>query len=455
MSHGRPKVYYDEQPMPRLRGLKESGGHVCFDWLYGTFTDTDDGVSVPILRREPPTLHFVYNEPVGNWKNELAWNTNTDVVSMTRYQGPYFVETRILKPAEIPPASPTAAVGPKYNIVADDAAQYLTVANYANVGKTMVFRGRKWMTATPSQHKALVGSSGSHGRWTRLMNPHETRVVNATGTENYPIKQIAHNAAILAVLRAWDGRGKVGIMIAGNIMRPGGATIPPDFSRFHPMPDATTQEESVLTFVDKVMRDRSSGDMLSWMKPFLFLFAKPPTGADGDSDIRVSTDPAAAPTTVNIKTETNPSVYRRAFGGPVDAGQNVFLSVTAGPNANNNFRTTDLYRAPMMGKQDTMFRSLSLPASQDYGLFRRMVQEALVGSLTLMATQKVTTAICAPLSCGIYAGNHKPRIKLEIVTLTMEAVESVQTSTGHHFEEIIMFNPAPAARSAFTDLAVL
>ena len=98
-NHSGPTVYYDEYNMPRLRGLKQIGNHVTFDWIYGTVDDFDHNVSAPINNQDPSMLQFEYAEPI----RRIIYTTNAvegfhrQVRKVTKTKGAFTNDMALLK----------------------------------------------------------------------------------------------------------------------------------------------------------------------------------------------------------------------------------------------------------------------------------------------------------------------------------------------------------------------
>ena len=93
----------------------------------------------------------------------------------------------------------------------------------------------------------------------------------------------------------------------------------------------------------------------------------------------------------------------------------VVLAFVAGPNAN----TKSLHK----GRDSTMRRTFDMRAARDYSFFRDGVKAAVRAGLDSMAHQRVTVALVARVSCGLYAGVHASRINSEFLTLVQELLD--------------------------------
>ena len=257
---------------------------------------------------------------------------------------------------------------------------------------------------------------------------------------------------VLDALKPNDKR--VGIMVAGNIMRPGGACIPPDFGKFKDMPNAKTQEESVFSLLEALIKKKHHTESLvddKYLGQFKHLYVGNPIGTSEDNMIRRFTDKNQQGK-INIKTTEDPKMYKREFGfmvlnEPTKSDQpGIYVSVTAGPNANKTWRTNAHHRRGMTDRNgnmlaDTCFRSYSLKAARNYQSFANMIYCSLVSSLTGMANANVKIAICALVGCGIYAGPWKEQINKDIVRLTKLAAIAVMQVTRHTFDSVLIYDP--------------
>ena len=93
----------------------------------------------------------------------------------------------------------------------------------------------------------------------------------------------------------------------------------------------------------------------------------------------------------------------------------VVLAFVAGPNANT--------KSPHKGRDSTMRRTFDMRAARDYSFFRDGVKAAVRAGLDSMAHQRVTVALVARVSCGLYAGVHASRINSEFLTLVQELLD--------------------------------
>ena len=243
-------------------------------------------------------------------------------------------------------------------------------------------------------------------------------------------------------------KNAIGLMIAGNFGRPGGATIDYESGRFLPKPKVKTQEESLLTFLawegmgryenptqtiqDQLSGKVSDGFLKSWMRypnndPTDFLVwngkeMNPEWPTKGYVDIRYASS----------------DLYEREHGfflkrAQQTAHSSVYLSFVAGPNCGPNERGEAFpdWTKPVRSRQakfkdrakttrllDTTYRTIAFSARSTHdasmkrnspGLleFKAGVQSALYGSLIGCAKAGCKRVIVAGVSKGIYAGPYQ------------------------------------------------
>ena len=249
----------------------------------------------------------------------------------------------------------------------------------------------------------------------------------------------------------WIYTKRVGVMIASNLGRPGGAcsqiTVHNKFE-FIPHPLAKTQEESVLTFIHSIVPQRGQTHYLEkQLKFILSVFGMDiPTG-DRKTDFIVKNKINGRQ--FDVRRSNNPNDYDREIGSTIiveDSDTNlqhkIYISFIAGPNAssprNNDWTPRCAIKRGRFLQFDTMFRTISMPATADYDLFREMTLVALVSSLKKMAVLDYKYVIMASPSSGIYAGWHKSKVQQEYHKLCMQALQIVYSSTSHRFDGVII-----------------
>jgi hypothetical protein len=274
-----------------------------------------------------------------------------------------------------------------------------------------------------------------------------------------------HSQRSLAMKWIYDG--PVGVMIASNMGRPGGSCSQPkpneEFS-FQQHPDATTQEESVLTFFHSLVAPaRSNVNYLDQQMRYLFSTygMKPPKG-DKKTDFLINRTDG---TTFNVRSSRDPRDYAREFGSTIkiqDPNKHypphvVYLSFVAGPNVTDPLKLppkdtvhlevpwlSDPWQARKTEKHkgvkqlDTQFRTISGPAYDDYQIFKLMTSAALVASLSKMAYLGYQRVIMAAPGSGLYAGRWKEQIQKGYYELCLNALRETYTTTPHRFVEVIV-----------------
>jgi hypothetical protein len=233
--------------------------------------------------------------------------------------------------------------------------------------------------------------------------------------------------------------------------RPGGAcsTMEPHpltgiQFKFREIPDATTQEESVLTCINNFVNSKTKiENQLSY---FMGRYGMKPATGNPATDFLIKRKDGSK---FDVRWCTTPSEYAREFGSRIPIynpiiGANthdIYLSFIAGPNAamppNGNL-TARAARTGRFGmiELDTTFRTISIPAHDSYMLFKKMISAALVGSLNKMADLRLERVIFASPSAGIYAGDFKQQIQGEYYELCVDALRHVRG--GYVFKEVII-----------------
>ena len=201
-----------------------------------------------------------------------------------------------------------------------------------------------------------------------------------------------------------------------------------------------TQEESALSFIaglgtcnkEEIAKQLGSSSGVGSRYRM-----QPPNGTQEDFAVQTGnshTDYA------NIQT-AGPALYQRHYGfwvGPSSgSGQGIYLSFVAGPNAKHPGAKWPSPRPAQRGKLDTTYRTASRAAMESYDIFRQMVQYAVWASLVAMREQGLQRAIIAPLSCGIYGGDHQERLRSEYEHLCIDVLEEVEATHGA-FKEVLV-----------------
>ena len=253
----------------------------------------------------------------------------------------------------------------------------------------------------------------------------------------------------------WIYKKKVGVMIASNLGRPGGACCQETHRgkfEFHSHPDIKTQEESVLTFIHRIVLQRGGGrsstnfleTQLNWMTQMFGMDT--PRGDQGDF---IAYDKLKRHS-FNVRSSCDPDDYDREIGSEIDvvdaSNKNqinkIYISFIAGPNAcppSDGVWNARLAKSTNRLKGfDTMFRTISTPAINSYRVFRDMIITALVSSLHKMLSLGYEYAIMASPSSGIYAGHHQERIQKEYNIVCIEALEQAYTMLPQRFREVIV-----------------
>ena len=234
-----------------------------------------------------------------------------------------------------------------------------------------------------------------------------------------------------AALQFKDYGLKVGIGIAGNPGRLWGAcgdykggVIPGEIR-----PDHTTQEESVVSnavfTTGKIVLNQSAGQ--EWSTKWWGLL-KPKKPYDHFTHQKVNYTKGvdhhlkyykAVSADTSICSETNQQ-WDKTIQMPVT------LVVVAGPN--NGCRGRDPATSSMTRTID--------PFAKNYTYFRSCVVSALAAMLDEMYVRGVEVALIPGVSCGIYAKEHKDRIRSEFLVLIEEALHYRGVNREGRFQQV-------------------
>ena len=150
----------------------------------------------------------------------------------------------------------------------------------------------------------------------------------------------------------------------------------------------------------------------------------------------------------NVRNSDNIDDYDREFGSVINIvdmqkEHSIYISYISGPNVmgpkNNDWRARQAHHGDgRFLKLDTTFRTISIPARNDYDLFRSMIVKALVASLRKMLQLGYKYAIMASPSSGIYAGHYKKRIQAEYHHVCLQALTETYVTERDRFEAVIV-----------------
>ena len=138
----------------------------------------------------------------------------------------------------------------------------------------------------------------------------------------------------------WIYQNKVGVMIASNLGRPGGAcsqvTRITGVFEFQEHPNATTQEESVLSFIHRIVKKRGPINYLD--AQLNVLTSKYSMGLPRGKSFHHFSVKADAGCSFNVHDSAIPDHYDREFGSVIDIldgnkTNTIYISYIAGPNA--------------------------------------------------------------------------------------------------------------------------
>jgi len=282
---------------------------------------------------------------------------------------------------------------------------------------------------------ALGGSSANTTTTQRTTPLSPVHFTNATNVRDFISLGAKNRSKGLGQPLAWlfDREGAVGLMVCGNWMRPGGATFNPQ-GEFSLMLYAKTQEEAALSFLAS-LNQHWLNQVICGLTDAMGSMASAPKGDETDFNVKLPDG-----TSVNIQ-KAVPEFYRREiyrfWAGPTD-GRGVFVCAVGGPNAKCPQEPWPKPRPSQDGKPDTVYRTTSAPCIHNYHVFKKSVANAVEAFLVSAHEQRVKRVIIAPVSCGLYAGNHKDRIRSEFHEICLQALHEVETSHGACFGGVLI-----------------
>jgi len=255
-----------------------------------------------------------------------------------------------------------------------------------------------------------------------------------------------------------DKNAKIGVMIAANSGLPGGALgnrlksshIPRDFEqKLQHYLNVNTQEESVLAaaILSGISSQNSPIDKENYLKSVLSQLE----GSWGMSQpVHYSRDTHTIQG-IDFTKSTNSKDYANVH---VITG-NLSLSPVLGRDKNK--RIDETKRCPISQfvfadsvnanqrkgtPKGSMQRTLNRKAANDYEFFKSCIKEKLRASLDAMAAGGITHALVAPLSTGVYAGDHKYDIGRDFLGILDEVLEEPvglnNIKRGRYFKEVIL-----------------
>ena len=237
---------------------------------------------------------------------------------------------------------------------------------------------------------------------------------------------------------AFDKKGRVAIVIAGNSGRPGGGvTNDSDWSKLEQeklKPHSTQEEDVFSNFLRATYTHGGSFNLEDAQAHFNELYSQwglSHPNANSESGNFYSTKQGVDyVNTVDPNDFSKPCVFTSGSIAKVgfhtkhesqiwfntDDTKQVDLLFIAGPNASENGGTST----------GSMQRTLCKKAVSDYTFFYKGIQAAIKAALDTCDRKGYSaqdTVLLPPLSCGIYAGKHKERIKKAFPTLVQEILD--------------------------------
>ena len=223
---------------------------------------------------------------------------------------------------------------------------------------------------------------------------------------------------------------RIGVMIAGNSGRPGGAIghgldiiprIDHDLIRQGVNGLIKTQEESIVSVWFKGEFDVEKEQEKLFLSTICGLWGQE-TNESGDETIqnvnyRNTQDKREYADAWVVQ---NASLLNKPTGNIIKAS----LVFVAGPNANES--------ASNKRSGGSMYYTLNKKAIDDYNFFKDCVKESVRAGLLAMQEEGITHALVARVSCSLYAGNHEHNINKEFRDLVQDIVNNME----HTFREV-------------------
>lgn len=265
------------------------------------------------------------------------------------------------------------------------------------------------------------------------INVSNYKIICSRIKQNRDFSEYKHNP-ILGIL---DQNGAIGIMIAGNFARPGGACMQiidsqSKLCKFKSCPHAKTQEESVLSCIYEIHKDNEI-IMLKQLQHFTSIFGM--SMPKGDKNDFYAIDSAGQ--NFDIQKSDDVKKYSREFSfwakspNSQNKKNGILLSFVNGPNASSSCDNSNWPdpRKPVIDKEtkqiklDSVYRTRSLYAIVDYNIFREMLMTAMISSLCDMARKNLRRVVIAPLSCGLYAGPWFQTVRKHFHSICIQCLE--------------------------------
>ena len=209
----------------------------------------------------------------------------------------------------------------------------------------------------------------------------------------------------------------------------------------------TTQEEDTLSAFVRLHPDNYKlieEQLVALSKTYAL---KPPKGNDSDFKMRVYVEKAKYFKFVHIRGPEAERIYNRVWSLNIKnaKGEGLYVCIVAGPNASTSNTTVK----PGMKSPNGVLNIQSVARSTDprlwnYDFFCKQLKVAINAQLRAMHENGVTDVVGAPLSMGLYKGDHD-KIHEDISYMYLEIISQMQAE-GKHFYTVMIPGQDPAHR---------
>jgi hypothetical protein len=317
---------------------------------------------------------------------------------------------------------------------------------------------RTWVESECADDSVLRWPLSSAARRRRYRFRGEKAKPEARGFPTRACEEIALEGGAVAValhMKMNFPRAKIGLMVAANSGRPGGAVgligVTDRVNHEEIRADHKTQEEDIMSAWlsgecsseperNDLFRDTIGGHAIGGLWGLRQAGSTDRETIQG-IDYRELADPRGYADAYVVRDAV---LCGKSPSGFVPSNTvTASLVFVGGPNA-----------GARKGPTSSTTRTLNPNAIADYSFFRDSVKAAVRAGLDAMIQEKLTIALVARISCGIYAGPHRDLVNeqfLEIVNEllreTLSSPSNVESPRGSHFRKVIVANVPPATKT--------
>lgn len=265
-----------------------------------------------------------------------------------------------------------------------------------------------------------------------------------TASTSVTEEQHEHGAVGFAIdLTKADPNSNIGIMVAGNSGRPGGAaglglddvpTINNTIAGKGFEGKLTTQEESVVSeWLYGEFPDDEQGRARLFRSTICGMWGQTkPKGNETIQDVDYTTTQTASDY-ADAWVVRDATLRSRRNDDTVKAT----LVFVAGPNASNKAQKVGKTVKAGKASYGSMEATANEKATTDYAFFKECVEASVRAGLKAMKEEGVTHALVARVSCAVYAGEHKTQINQELPGIVEGIVKSIP------FEQVTIVTVPP------------